>query len=696
MEYSTMHTGDVSSPVKITKPRVTGIVHRKRLFRALDSARRPILWITGPAGSGKTSLIGSYVDARKLPCLWYQIDSRDGDVATFFYYLGLAVKKAAPHYRKPLPLLTPEYLLDLTTFTKRYFEELFKRLKQPGVLVFDNYQDVPLDSVFHDVIRDALSTVPENIRVIAISRSDPAPKLARLRVEREMVSMGWKDVRFTLEESKMLVASCRKEVPLKAPIEQLYRQTDGWAAGLVLMSRAPLVASARTDLPAWQTPSELFDYFAGELFDKTDAGTRDFLLCTSFLPTFTASMAQLLSGSEQAARLLAHLQRNNFFITSSADSVYQYHPLFREFLSVRAREIFSKEYLAKIQQSAASILKDNGRPEDAAELFREAEDWQLFIELTMEQAPSLVAKGRLQTLSTWLTAIPEQQFADSPWLWYWLGTCRVPFDPKEGLRHFENAFELFQTQGDMRGALLAWSGAVNAVLLGWDDFSPLNSLINWFYERADSITFPSTEMEAECASSMAGAMVWRQPDHPDIGEWVERALNLTRKSENFALKLQAHIHASNYYLWVGDISNALLVDKEMQEMTRGPAVSPLMLIACKWLEAGTSYLAADSGLWHPCLGQYGLWARSVRRSTQGRSKNSLGVSEQDESNPEGRPKPRILPLSLPGCLVQRPFWRLLQSPFSCRAFPEARFGDPGDWILFPGDTLPPRTYEYFV
>jgi LuxR family maltose regulon positive regulatory protein len=113
------------SIAKLTRPALADIYPRRRLFRLLGAGRkRHVTWVSGPAGSGKTTLVASWIEGRKLPCLWYQIDEGDGDLATFFYYLGLAGKKAAPRYRKPLPLLTPEYLLDVSTFSKRYFENL--------------------------------------------------------------------------------------------------------------------------------------------------------------------------------------------------------------------------------------------------------------------------------------------------------------------------------------------------------------------------------------------------------------------------------------------------------------------------------------------------------------------------------------------------------------------------------------------
>ncbi len=117
---------------KLIRPNPARIFPRKRLFRRLDEARtRPIIFITGPPGSGKTNLITSYIEHRKLPCLWYNTDERDGDAASFFYYLGLAARKAAPRYKKPLPLFTPEYGLGVEAFTRRYFENRCSRHKPP-------------------------------------------------------------------------------------------------------------------------------------------------------------------------------------------------------------------------------------------------------------------------------------------------------------------------------------------------------------------------------------------------------------------------------------------------------------------------------------------------------------------------------------------------------------------------------------
>jgi len=146
---------------------------RKTVSGAGYQHKKPITWIAGPAGSGKTTLVASYLDVHDSPSLWYQLDTGDSDIATFFYYMGLAAKKAAPRFNKPLPLLTSEYLMGISTFSQRYFEKLYSRLTPPYTIVFDDYQEVDAASPLHEVIRDGLSLAPEGITIFVLSRGDP-------------------------------------------------------------------------------------------------------------------------------------------------------------------------------------------------------------------------------------------------------------------------------------------------------------------------------------------------------------------------------------------------------------------------------------------------------------------------------------------------------------------------------------------
>ena len=68
--------------------------------------------------------------------------------------------------------------------------------------MFDNYQEIPSESVIHEIIRAGLSAFPENISSMIISRSEPPAAFAAMDAGNKLRVIGWNDLKLTPEESK--------------------------------------------------------------------------------------------------------------------------------------------------------------------------------------------------------------------------------------------------------------------------------------------------------------------------------------------------------------------------------------------------------------------------------------------------------------------------------------------------------------
>lgn len=178
----------VPAPAKLARPRLHDIAGRERLFSLLDErCERPLIWIFGPPGAGKTTLVASYLHARRLPGIWYQADVGDGDPATLFYYLHQSVPSSG---QVRLPLFAPEYPPDPPGFARRFFRELFARLPRPAMLVLDNFHEVPEETPFRAIWREAATQIPEGVNLLIVSCLEPPAEYARLQVS-ELLLLSW-------------------------------------------------------------------------------------------------------------------------------------------------------------------------------------------------------------------------------------------------------------------------------------------------------------------------------------------------------------------------------------------------------------------------------------------------------------------------------------------------------------------------
>lgn len=490
---------------KLTRPRLHEVLARERLFLLLDACRqRPVTWVVGPPGSGKTALVGSYLETRAIPGVWYHLDADDQDLPTFFHYLSQSLESAAYRRRGTLPMMGTEHSGDIRAFARYYFREYFARSSGNAALVFDNYHELPADSALHSVLAQAALEMPQGQSMICVSREDPPAAFARIDALDGLARVDWPVLKLTMEEARSIAALRFQLDP--ATIQSLYEASQGWAAGLTLaLERAKRSREGPQALQA-EALESMFNYFLGQIFQTVEPEVRELLMRTAILKRVTPAQAVQLSGNANAACILESFYRRRLFTDRRGIQPYsyQYHDLFRAFLLDRLEQLYTPLGLRELRQRAASALESVQHYDEAFHLYREAQDWQAIARLVEEHGQSLLGQGRASTLRNWIMALPEIVRQESPWVMVWHGMALMELAPHEAITPLENAYQRFLQLGHLNGQVVTCAAAASALLIDMKSLLPIEQWIRRLLKlRDDGVAFPSVSIELQVNATIA-------------------------------------------------------------------------------------------------------------------------------------------------------------------------------------------------
>ena len=572
---------------KFSRPRLYNVLKRERLFARIDASREhPIIWIAGPPGAGKSTLVASYTVSRKLPGIWFQTDAGDADPATFFHYLTIAAGDLPGAKAKAvaaLPRFGPEYASDLAVFTRRFLRSFFALLPPQSLLVVDNFHEAPADALWRYAFSEGLRELPAGLNLLIISRMPPPAELARLTADQTMTRIDWEELRFTADEAIAVTADAGLPAPLQHAI---HRASDGWAAGIVLMrehlSRAG--ASSADTLP--EGKDAVFAYFTGEIFNRAQPENQRTLMLMALLPSVSVSDAEAITGNADASRVLDYLYRRHLFTDrrrTGAEPVYQFHALFREYLLDEGRRRLAPDERREALDRAAGRLVGRGDFDAAVTLYREAQAWPALTGLALHAGASLLAEGRGSTLVDWIGALPEATRAAEPRLSLYLGVALLYTDPARAKALLDTAYAGFVANGDRRRMLMTAAHAVECHYYEWADFAPLDRWIAVFEQSlGDAPPFNAPYDVMRVHSAFLIALLFRQPEHPTIGEVAAEVARLISAPSALDVPLNFRLSAAsilfNYYNWKtkGDTADELVA--RVAPWLADPRAAPLQQV----------------------------------------------------------------------------------------------------------------------
>ena len=416
-----------------------GLIDRDGLVARLREPR-PVSVISAPAGYGKTMLLAQYVAAVQRPVAWVSLDAADVDPVVLLTEIATALDRIAPI--DPLVfrnLLTPHPAVEAEVLP-RLLNSLARA--EESVLILDDLHRAGTGPS-QEVVAFLCEYLPASARLILAAREAPALPLGRLRAHRSLLEFGPSDLALTRAEAHLLLEQAQVTLDAEA-FDLLYERTEGWAAGLYLGALAARGTSnpSRAIRQFGGDDHAVFDYLAGELLTRLPARSLSFLLRTSVLGRFSASLCDAVLERGDSHAMLAELERTNRFLVplDRRREWYRYHHLFGEVLRTSLAQ-FEPQLVPDLHDRASRWHQLNGTPAEAIEHALASRDRRRAAELVGRDLRALFNSGQQTTIRRWLTSFSDADLEAFPPLAVGGAWAMAQFGERDLARHYVELLE---------------------------------------------------------------------------------------------------------------------------------------------------------------------------------------------------------------------------------------------------------------
>jgi LuxR family maltose regulon positive regulatory protein len=158
------------------------------------------------------------------------------------------------------------------------------------------------------------------------------------------------------------------------------------------------------------------DYLVTEVLARQPPHIRAFLLQTSVLQRFNASLCDAVTEQQNGREILAQLERANLFVTplDHRREWYRYHHLFADLLRHQLRAQEGEESVIVLHRRAALWHEQHSLVDDALSHYLAARDTPAAASLVAANAMLAFRRGDVHTTHKWLETLPEDAVRANP------------------------------------------------------------------------------------------------------------------------------------------------------------------------------------------------------------------------------------------------------------------------------------------
>ncbi len=410
------------------------LVHRTTLFDKLNQGlNRKLIFLSAPAGFGKTTALSDWIAINKIPTAWYSIDNRDNDPAEFLNYIIAAIQSIKSDFGlTSLELLVAPQKPNIETIAGLIINDTLK-IDNDFLVVFDDFHLIKSSEVI-SIIKFFIEHSPPQMHLVISTRSDPPLPMARLRSQNQLTEIRSPDLSFSSNDISIFF---NKKLRLGLSLDDIYSlesKTEGWIAGLQLVA---LSMQGRNDLSEFikvfaGDNRYIMDYLIEEVLNMQTEEVKNFLLKTSLLEQVSGPLCDSVLGINNSQSILEHLDRNNMFIIplDTERHCYRYHHLFADLLKQRLITEY-KSIIEELHNNACNWYEQNKMYKFAIDHALEIKNYKKSTQLLSEMVENLWETGQHTAIMKYGELLPDDIIKNNPqfclyYAWILITTGQIP------------------------------------------------------------------------------------------------------------------------------------------------------------------------------------------------------------------------------------------------------------------------------
>jgi len=369
--------------------------------------------VVAPPGYGKTTVLSQWAERNGQAFAWVSVDERDNDPKVLLSYVAEALNAVEPIDERVFDALASPGSSVPGSVVPR-LGSAFSSMTSRVALVLDD-----VHTLRNRECRDALSVladhVPAGSRLALAGRAEPPLRVARLRAEGRILEIGPGDLSLDPDEASMLLRGADVVIG-QDDVAELYRRTEGWAAGLYLAALylregGPLAGAAVSFGGDDRLVSE---YVESEFLARISRQHRAFLTRTAVLERMSGALCEAVLDLPGSAATLAELARSNLLLVplDRQGQWYRYHHLFRDML-LGELERLEPGLIPVLRERAAQWHERHGQPAEALGYWMRAGGAAPVGRLVGALAFPAYQQGRVATAERWFRWLKDHDASAS-------------------------------------------------------------------------------------------------------------------------------------------------------------------------------------------------------------------------------------------------------------------------------------------